>query len=190
MSALTPNRLRQRQPRRMGPMLSLRPMRRIAPLLLAGSLALVPAAVLAHTELASADPADGSTISVAPGEVVLTFAGEVGDGSTFTVNGPSGRVVGTGKLDLEIADRNVLRDSVEVDEAGEYRVAWSVVGDDGHEVEGEVVFTYAPEGTPAAPDAPDTALPSGTGSPLPVIGGLLTLAAAVVAARRALAIRG
>lgn len=164
----------------------MQPMRRIAPFLLAGALAALPAVALAHTELASSDPADGSTVSDAPGEVVLTFEGEVGDGSTFVVLDPSGAEVGSGGLDLEVADRNVLRGQLEVTAAGEYTVSWSVVGEDEHPVEGEVVFTYAPEGSASSPD---TALPVDTGSPVAQIGLLLVVLAATISARPALAVR-
>jgi methionine-rich copper-binding protein CopC len=162
----------------------MQPVRRIAPFLLAGALAALPALTLAHTELASADPADGSTVSDAPDEVVLTFEGEVGDGSTFVVLDPSGAEVGSGGLDLEVADRNVLRGQLEVAAAGVYTVAWSVVGEDEHPVEGEVTFTYEPEGEASSPD---TALASRTGSPVALIGALLVVLAAVIPVRRALA---
>jgi copper resistance protein C len=163
------------------------PMRRIAPLLLAGSLALLPTLALAHTELTASDPADGSTVTDPPTEVVLTFAGEVDDGASFTVVDPSGEEVGTGSLDLEVADRNVLRGQLEVAASGEYTVVWSVVGDDGHEVEGEVTFTYDPEGEASTPD---TALPVRTGSSTALIGTLLVVLAVIIPVRRALAVRG
>lgn len=162
----------------------MRSMRRIAPLLLAGSLALLPTLAVAHTELTAADPADGSTVTDAPEEVVLTFAAEVDEGASFTVIDPDGVEVGSGGLDLEVADRNVLRGPVEVAAAGEYTVAWSVTGDDGHEVEGEVTFTYDPEVTP-----PDTAMVDGTRSPAALVGAVLILLAASIPVRRALAVR-
>ncbi|HEX6210792.1 MAG TPA: copper resistance CopC family protein [Methylomirabilota bacterium] len=162
------------------------PMRRIAPLLLAGGLTLLPTLALAHTELIASDPADGSTVSDAPDEVVLTFAGEVDEEATFTVFDPDGDEVGSGGLDLEVADRNVLRGQLEVATSGEYTVVWSVTGDDGHEVEGEVTFTYDPENQPTAPD---TALPAGTGSPAALIGALLIVLAVTIPVRRALAVR-
>lgn len=164
----------------------MQPMRRIAPFLLAGALALLPALALAHTELASSDPADGSTLADAPDEVVLTFEGEVGEGSSFTVTGPDGAAAGEGELDLDVTDRNVLRGQVEVAAAGEYTVSWSVVGEDEHAVEGEVTFTYAPDGEAATPD---TALAPGTGSPVALIGLLLVAMAVAISARRALAAR-
>ena len=159
---------------------------RFAPLLLAGSLALLPTLALAHTELIASDPADGSTVSDAPDEVVLTFAAEVDEGASFTVLDPDGEEVGSGGLDLEVADRNVLRGQLEVAAPGEYRIAWSVIGDDGHEVEGEVSFTYDPE---EEASAPDTALPVGTGSPPALIGALLMVLAVSIPVRRALAAR-
>jgi len=165
----------------------MRPMRRIAPLLLAGSLALLPALTLAHTELTASDPADGSTLTDAIDEVVLTFAGEVGQDAGFIVRNASGAEVGSGGVDLEVADRNVLRGGVTVAEIGEYTVAWSVVGDDGHEVEGEVTFTYDPDGEASAPD---TALPLRPRSSTTLTGVLLVGLAATIPIRRALAVRG
>jgi methionine-rich copper-binding protein CopC len=163
----------------------MQPMRRIASFLLAGALVLVPAIALADTGLASSDPADGSTLTEPPTEIVLTFEGEVSEESSFSVMGPDG-AAGEGALDLDVADRNVLRGQVEVDAAGDYTVSWSIVGEDGHPVEGEVTFTYEPEGEAATPD---TALPPSTGSPVALIGLLLLVLAATISARRALAVR-
>lgn len=165
----------------------MQPMRRFAPFLLAGSLALLPTLALAHTELTASDPADGSTVSDAPDEVVLTFAGEVDEDAGFTVLDPAGEEVGSGGLDLEVVDRNVLRGQVEVAASGEYTIAWSVTGDDGHAVEGELTFTYDPDGEASTPD---TALPSGAGSSTTLVGALLLVLAATIPIRRALAVRG
>ena len=166
-------------------------MRRIAPFLLAGSLGMLPTLALGHTELASSDPADGSTITEPPTEVVLTFGGEVGEGSSFEITGPDGAAAGAGEVDLDVADRNVLRGAVTVDEPGEYRVAWAVTGEDEHPVEGEVTFTYDPGGEATGPaTAPDTALPTRGGSPAVLTGALLLLMAVAIPVRRALAVRG
>jgi methionine-rich copper-binding protein CopC len=165
----------------------MRLMRRSTALLLAGSLALLPTTALAHTELTTSDPADGATITEAPVQVVLTFAGELDEAAAFTVLDPDGEEVGTGALDLEVADRNVIRGDVEVSAVGEYTVAWSVIGDDGHEVEGEVVFTYDPEGEATTPD---TALPIGPAIPMGLVGMLLVVLAVTMSVRRTLAVRG
>lgn len=165
----------------------MQPMRRIAPLLMAGSLLMLPALALAHTELTASDPTDGSTVTDPPSEVVLTFEGEVGEGSSFEVTGPDGEPAGEGEVDLDVVDRNVLRGEVTVSEPGVYRVAWSVVGEDEHPVEGEVTFTYDPEGEETTPD---TALPASGGAPVTLIGALLIVLAVTIPVRRALAVRG
>ena len=150
--------------------------------------ALAPAAASAHTELTSSDPADGSTLTEAPTEVMLTFEGEISEDSTFTVTGPAGDEVGSGELDLDVAERNVLRGEVTVEEAGEYVVAYAIVGEDGDPIEGEVTFTFDAEGT-ASPATPNTAMVAPVTASPTVLAGIAFLAlAGVVAARRALRI--
>lgn len=161
----------------------MQPMRRGASFLLASGLVLLPSVAHGHTDLASSDPADGSTVADAPDGVVLTFEAEVDEAAGFTVFDPDGREVGSGGLDLEIADRNILRGDVDVAAAGVYTIAWSVTGDDGHDVTGEVTFTYAPA---AAASAPDTALPASDGVPARVLGTLLIVLAVAMPLRRAL----
>lgn len=162
--------------------------RLLAGAVLASLLALAPTAVSAHTELATSDPADGSTLTEAPTEVVLTFEGEVSEDASLTVTGPSGDEVGSGELDLNVADRNVIRGGVTVEEAGEYVVAYSIAGEDGHPIEGEVTFTFEPEGT-ASPGTPDTAMAAPASLSSPVLVGIALVAVAIVlTARRALRI--
>jgi copper resistance protein C len=146
-------------------------------LALAGLLAAVPAAASAHTELAASDPTDGAVVDDSPSEVVLTFDGEIGEESTFSVTGPTGDEVGVGQLDLDVADRDVLRGDVSVVEVGTYVVAYAVLGLDGHEITGEVTFTYEPKGTVS----PNTAIGPAVASPaLTVTAGLLLVSVAAV----------
>ena len=162
-------------------------MRRIAPFLLAGGLLMLPTMALAHTELTGSDPTDGSTVAVPPSEIVLTFEGEVGEGSSFEVTGPDGEPAGEGVVDLDVVDRNVLHGEVTISEPGVYRVAWSVVGEDEHPVEGEVTFTYDPEGEATTPD---TALPASSEAHVTLIGAVLVILAVTIRVRRARAVRG
>ena len=151
-------------------------------------LALAPAAASAHTELTSSDPADRSTLTEAPTEVMLTFEGEVSEDSTFAVTGPSGDEVGSGELDLDVAERNVLHGEVAVEEPGEYVVAYSIIGEDGDPIEGEVRFTFDSDAT-ASPATPNTAMVAPVTASPTVLAGIAFLAlAGVVAARRALRI--
>ena len=146
-------------------------------------VALAPMAVAAHTDLTSSDPGDGSTVTEAPTEVVLTFEGEISEDSGFTVTGPSGDEVGTGELDLDVAERNVLKGDVGVEETGEYVVAYTLTGDDGDLIEGEVSFSFDPEGT-ASPGTPNTALPVPSSTNVLVLAGLALMTLAALAMLR------
>lgn len=145
--------------------------------------ALAPMAVSAHTDLTSSDPADGSTVTEAPTAVVLTFEAEISEDSGFTVTGPSGDEVGTGELDLDVAERNVLHGDVAVEEAGEYVVAYTLTGEDGDQIEGEVSFTFDPEGT-ASPAAPNTSMAAPSSANVVVLVGLALIGVAVLTTLR------
>jgi methionine-rich copper-binding protein CopC len=165
-------------------------LRPIAALALGAALAAVPAVAAAHAELVSSDPAAGASLDTAPSEVTLTFDDELDpDGSSFTVTDHHGEVVGTGAVDLGVADRNVLRGTVTITEPGVYTVGWTVVGIDGHEIGGAFQFGYATdEEIPAGGggdghENPDTAL-SAPAAPLVPLGLALLCVAALIAIRR------
>jgi methionine-rich copper-binding protein CopC len=114
--------------------------------------AALPAPALAHAELVSSDPADGEVMAEPPTEIVITFDGElVPAGSGFRLAGPGGEV-GVGSVDLEVAERNVLRGDASITAPGIYTVKWTVLGEDGHEQLGDFTFTVG------SGDVPETAL--------------------------------
>jgi methionine-rich copper-binding protein CopC len=156
------------------------------PRLLAGAgllLVVAPSIALAHTELVSSDPADRTVHGAVPDTIVLTFSGELlPDGSGFEVTGPDGTVVGTGTLDLEVADRNVLSGTLVADAAGAYLIAWRSAAVDGHEAEGELTFSVESSAKP-----PDTALPPPAVEPSILAGGVLLVLGTALVARRRLA---
>lgn len=134
----------------------------------------------AHAELESSSPADGATLTDAPGEVRLVFGGELDpDGTGFSVTDEDGAVVGDGTLDLSVADRNELSGAVDITEGGTYTVSWTATSLDGHAEEGVVTFGVALD---AGGAPPDTAVP--TTSATSALLGLLLLAAALMLARR------
>jgi methionine-rich copper-binding protein CopC len=147
----------------------------------------VPALAMAHTDLIDSSPADGAQLDEPPTEVVLTFESEIGDESSFTVADADGSEVGSGELDLDVAERNVLRGEVSITEDGTYAVAYMIIGEDGDPIEGEVTFTVG-EVDAGAPPPPDTALPA-PGSPLnaSVLGVGLLLVSGGLALRTRLA---
>lgn len=142
----------------------------------------LPVVAAAHTDLAESSPPDGAQLDEPPTEVVLTFEGEVGEDSSFTVTDAEGTEVGSGGLDLDVPDRNVLRGDVAITEDGTYTIAYTIIGEDGDPIEGELSFTVGEADPGTTP--PDTAVSVPTaglnGSSLGVV---LILAALVLAIR-------
>lgn len=162
---------------------------RVAARILATSAMLItvlatPATALGHVELVSSSPAAGEDLDSAPTVVTLTFDDELDPAmSSFTVTDPDHNVVGTGEVDLTIANRNVLTGSVTISDPGVYTVGYVVAGIDGHQIGGAFSFGYnageaIPE--PTEEEHPDTAMPrrelplaSAAGALLLALGGLL-----------------
>jgi copper resistance protein C len=151
------------------------------------ALLLSPIAVLAHVHLESTSPPDGAELDTPPTEVVLIFDGELDPAeSGFTVTDAAGTEVGSGDVDLEVAERNELRGSVTIEAPGEYTVTWSIVAADGHPDEGSYAFTVT-GGDDVEEVTPDTALATPRGSSPLVLAGLALLLVAVRITRRRLA---
>jgi methionine-rich copper-binding protein CopC len=162
----------------------------------AASLALLaaPAPVAAHVEVVSSTPTAGDNLEFAPTQVTITFDDELDpDLSAFTVTDADGNEVGSGEVDLTVADRNVLTGAVTIGHPGVYTVSYTVTGLDGHQIEGSFGFGVDADQPIPAPtggeehEAPDTAM-ARPELPMPEIAGalLLGLAAAVVLRRLAL----
>jgi hypothetical protein len=96
--------------------------------------------------------------------------------------------VGTGEVDLTVADRNVLAGAVTITEPGIYTVIYTAAGMDGHETAGTFSFGYLATATipvPTSDEGPDTAMAvPGQGATLLFFGSLSLVAAAVILLRR------
>jgi methionine-rich copper-binding protein CopC len=144
----------------------------------------VPAVALAHAEFVSSTPADGERLDAPPAEIVVTFEGELQpDGSSFVVTGPSGDV-GSGSVDLQVAERNVLRGEMSSGAAGVYTVKWTIVAEDGDQQTGDFMFAIGEA-------IPETAIP-GTAGPMRIVltltGLVVLLAVPAVIVRRRLVV--
>lgn len=147
---------------------------------IAALLAALPAVAAAHAELESSTPEAGQNLDTAPTEVILTFDEELDpDGSSFTVVDADGHEVGSGEVDLTVADRNVMAGDVSITDAGVYTVEYTVVAADGHESGGSFSFGYnAAEAIPGSSDEqPNTAMPGPRVLLVPLIGWLLVVVA-------------
>lgn len=140
-----------------------------------GGTAIAPVAQ-AHSELVSTDPADGAVLDAPPATVSFTFnEALLPDFVRFVGTDPNGQ---TGDLPVSsVEGPTATIDWPAAAPAGEWRVSYRVVSQDGHPIEGGITFTYAgasPTTTPtsAAPTtgaptsaAPTTAAPSPSTSP-------------------------
>jgi methionine-rich copper-binding protein CopC len=152
-------------------------------------MALSASTVTAHVELISSTPVAGANLSTAPTEVTITFDDELDpDLSHFEVADAASVKVGSGEVDLTVANRNVMTGPVTITAPGVYTVSYTVAGVDGHLLEGAFSFGYQATSAipgPTGDEGPDTAMTSRGGtSILVLLGWVLLLASGVVAARR------
>jgi copper resistance protein C len=140
-------------------------------------VALAPAVpAWAHSQLISMSPADGSTVAVAPTQVVLVFNENIQDiGDALIVTGPDGARVDDGPP--EILDASATEKLQPLTVRGHYAVSYRVVSADGHPVTRTLGFDLS------------TGAVARTGSNLPLSivppptsghGGLIAAASALV----------
>ena len=115
----------------------------------------IAAPASAHDSIVGTVPASGSTVSVDPRTVSLTFSkplltlGGGTNGFAVVVTDPAGRFQESGCM--TIAD-TVASTKVALGGAGTYTVVWQVVSSDGHPTSGTYTFDYAPDaGTLVSP---------------------------------------
>ena len=147
----------------------------------------------AHSALVSSSPADGSTLGVAPAEVVLTFNENVVTvGDQVIVTSPSGRLVNEGNP--QILDSTVTEQLRPLSENGTYLINYRIVSADGHPVQRQLSFTLDVPGLKTGTPSPVTPSPAPTTSSGPnlalIVGGaafvglLIGLAATLLGRRK------
>jgi len=103
--------------------------------------AIVTAQAHAHAFLDHAEPRVGATVQAAPTQLKLWFTQEIEPAfSTVKVFDSAGRRVDKGDAQVDSANRELMRVSVEALGSGDYTVAWRAVSVDTHVTEGDFVF--------------------------------------------------
>ena len=138
--------------------------------------AALPAAASAHARLLFSTPANGEHIVVAPRAATFHFDDKVAVGPDNAVVDNSGASKLAGQP--RTAGR-VLELPLKPITSGDYTVRWSVVSDDGHTIDGVIVFGF---GSVSAPSTP--LLSAGASGPdaLDLIARWLLIGGALVAA--------
>ncbi|MEV6167601.1 copper resistance protein CopC [Streptomyces sp. NPDC051954] len=106
----------------------------------------------AHAALRSTDPADGTVLKSAPGDITLTFTESVGllDDSVRILD-PTGHRLRLGEAEHVAGGSDAVRVSLPAKSAtGTFTVAWRVVSADSHPVSGAFTFSV---GKPSATSA-------------------------------------
>ncbi len=137
----------------------------------AAALAWGGGVALAHAQLSSSDPADGSQMTVPPQRITMQFSEALDPvGSTATVSRMDGTRVDTGDTQVDPASRKTLTVGVPALLPGGYIVQWhAVTPDDNGVTEGSFTFTVVTEGGGVA--TPVTAPPSPAGGTGSISGG-------------------
>lgn len=121
------------------------------------ALAAAAAPSLAHSQVISVYPADGSNVPAVPAEVVVTFS------EAPQALGTTARVIGPNEtLDVtpDIKGTTVRIGLPPSSPAGQYRVEWRITSADGHPVTGTTTFTGDTPSSGASP--PDGTQPGTT----------------------------
>jgi methionine-rich copper-binding protein CopC len=135
----------------------------------------LPAPAWAHATLVSADPAAGSTVAARPAAVTLHFSEPVAPPVDVVVTGPTGQRVSVGRTTV-FGDRVTERLLDEDTGSGEYSIAYQVLSDDGHVVNGSTSFTVS-----GHDGGPLTAQAAGGARPSVLVAGLAFLLLLMVA---------
>ena len=104
-------------------------------------LVLSGATAFAHPRLVRATPAVDGTVRTAPSDVTLRFNEKLEPAfSAVVIRDSAGKQVDKGDVQLDKADRRIMRVSLPPLVPGVYKVEWRVVAADTHKVEGDFTF--------------------------------------------------
>ncbi|MDQ6418580.1 copper resistance protein CopC [Paenibacillus sp. LHD-117] len=121
---------------------------------------LLPQAALAHSKLQDTVPEKDSTSESSPQEIRLTFNTKIEKISSFKLFDAEGEEVALGETDVE-GDTMSNRPTAPLAN-GSYKVKWTIVGADGHAIEGEYGFAVETPVPSATPEPSPSAAPSPT----------------------------
>ncbi|MEK3882731.1 copper resistance protein CopC [Paenibacillus sp. PL2-23] len=128
-------------------------MKRFIMILAAALMLLLPSTAMAHSKLTSAIPAVDSTIDVSPASIDMVFDTRIEKISSFKLYNEGGEQLETG--DSVVSNDKMTGSIPSPLTNGLYTVKWTIIGADGHAVEGEYSFTVdAPAQAPAPSPSP------------------------------------
>lgn len=109
-------------------------------------LMIIPTMAYAHTGLVSSNPSEGQVINEDLSELTLQFDSEIEKLSTMKV------IIDHKEIpfaNLEVKGKEMMGTLSAPLENGKYTIEWKIVGEDGHNIEGEIPFSVEKEQTVA-----------------------------------------
>lgn len=115
---------------------------------------LLPSAALAHSKMENAVPGQDATVTASPERIELTFNTKIEKLSNFKVLDAGGQQLETEKAVVE--GEKMSGAVIKPLTNGIYTVKWTIIGADGHSVEGSYTFTVdVPDAAVEPTQAPD-----------------------------------
>ncbi|WP_336784465.1 copper resistance CopC family protein [Paenibacillus sp. MMO-177] len=127
------------------------------------ALFLLPGIAMAHSKITVSTPAKEETVTVSPAEISMTFNTEIEKLSQFKLLDESGKPVPTG--DIAVNKATMSGSVTEPLKNGTYTVKWTIIGADGHAVDGEYAFTVNAAEAASSPAPEATSTPAESPSP-------------------------
>lgn len=111
-------------------------MRKVSILLLL-SIFLLPFTAMAHTTLTTSNPSEGEVLSAQPEKIELVFGTVIEEGSSMTLKGPEASI----EFDEIAVSDNIMTGQLASElPNGQYVIDWKIIGEDGHPIEGQILF--------------------------------------------------
>src|SRR4051794_680870 len=107
-------------------------------LLLISMLVMLPAIASAHTELTNSNPTSGQVVKEDLKEIVLTYEGKIESLSTMKLVKEG---EGVPLVSATPKENQLIGTLAAPLENGSYTIKWSIAGEDGHPISGEIPFT-------------------------------------------------
>ncbi|MCA0755230.1 copper resistance protein CopC [Paenibacillus sp. N4] len=115
---------------------------------------LLPSAALAHSKMENAVPGQDATVTASPERIELTFNTKIEKLSNFKLLDAGGQQLETEKAVVE--GEKMSGAVIKPLTNGIYTVKWTIIGADGHSVEGSYTFTVdVPDAAVEPTQAPD-----------------------------------
>lgn len=104
----------------------------------------LPAQAFAHSKLTVSSPEKDAVVDLSPALIMMEFNTDIASLSTFVLENDQGETVPVEQINVE--GPRLTGVPVNVLDNGLYNVKWTIIGADGHTVEGTYAFTVnAPE---------------------------------------------